>query len=279
MLGTGTEASAGDITVDANRITMVGVGKGSGKRINFTGFRSDTLDGIGGNIDVNANTISMSKGARIMSDSSGLGVGGNVSITAGLLQLTQGATISAKSSSSGYAGNITLDVGTLESNLSTISTDAAMTDGGDITVKARDLVILRDSEITTSVDGGPETTGGNIKIDPRYVILDDSRIIANAYEGHGGSVKIVAGVFLASPESVVSASSQLGIDGTVDIQSPIKNISGTLAPVSGSYLQTAEVVRDRCVARIKGSSQSSLTVSGRDGLPPRPGMVLPALVF
>ena len=111
------------------------------------------------------------------------------------------------------------------------------------------------------------------------MILDDSRIIANAYEGHGGSVKIVAGVFLASPESVVSASSQLGIDGTVDIQSPIKNISGTLAPVSGSYLQTAEVVRDRCVARIKGSSQSSLTVSGRDGLPPRPGMVLPAMVF
>jgi hypothetical protein len=279
VLGSGTEASSGNISIEANRIKMVGVGKGSEERINFTGLRSDTLDGKGGNIDVKANRVSMSRGARIMSDSSGSGEGGNVNVNADLLRLARGSVISARSSSSGFAGNITLDLGTLRSYSSTISTEAAMTDGGDITIKARDFVILRNSEMTTSVNGGPETTGGNINIDPRYVILDDSRIVANAYEGHGGSVSIKAGVFLSSPASVVSASSQLGIDGTVDISAPIKNISGTLAPVSGSYLQITEVEQDRCIARIKGNSQSSLTVSGRDGLPPRPGVVLPAVMF
>jgi filamentous hemagglutinin family protein len=279
VLGAGTEASAGDITIEANRISMVGVGEGSEERINFTGFRSDTFDGTGGNIDIRSNTLTMSRGAQIMTDSSGSGKGGSVDIKSGLVQLAQGSIISAESTSTGYAGNISLDVGTLRSYASTISTDAAMTDGGDITVNARNLVVLSDSKITTSVNGGPETTGGNITIDPRFVVLDDSKIMANAYEGHGGNVNIRAGVFLSSPESVVSASSQLGIDGTVDITSPIKSISGTLAPVSGSYLQIADVERDKCVARIKGGSQSSLTVSGRDGLPPRPGMVLPALAF
>jgi large exoprotein involved in heme utilization and adhesion len=40
-----------------------------------------------------------------------------------------------------------------------------------------------------------QTTGGNITIDPQYVILNDSQIIANAYEGTGGNIRIIADVF------------------------------------------------------------------------------------
>ncbi|MCG6536141.1 MAG: S-layer family protein, partial [Syntrophales bacterium LBB04] len=219
------------------------------------------------------------RGARITSDSFGSGKGGEIQINAGNVLLEQQAIISAKSSAGGNAGSVTLNVGNLQSDHSTVTTEAALTDGGNITVNASNLINLIDSQMTASVGGGPSTVGGNVTIDPRYVVLNDSSIIANAYEGTGGNIRIVAAMFLSSPESLVSASSRLGIDGTVDIKAPITSISGTLVPVSGTYLQTGEMLRDRCMARLQGSSQSSLTVSGRQGLPPRPGIVLPAPAF
>jgi hypothetical protein len=162
---------------------------------------------------------------------------------------------------------------------SAITTEAKQADGGNIHIKAGYMINLIDSKITASVGGGVETTGGNITIDPQYVILNDSQVIANAYEGRGGNIRIVAGVFLASPESIVDASSQLGIDGTVDIQAPISSISGTLAPLQGNFLSAETLLRDRCAARIRGEKYSSFIASGRDGLPVRPGSVLPSPIY
>jgi filamentous hemagglutinin family protein len=287
QLGQGAAVSAnssaagysGNIRVNATILTMAGTGSGADEGTSFTGLRSDTKDGTGGNIDVSSDTLSMSNGAQILSGSSGSGKGGTVIVETGLLDLLLGAGISAKSTSSGFAGSVSLNVGTLNMDLAVVSTDAERTDGGDVTITSYNQLYLKDSRITTSVNGGPQTTGGNIRIGAPTIVLNDSAIIANAYEGHGGSVLIASSLFLPSADSAVSASSRLGIDGTVEIRSPINDISGTLALIKGSFLQTADVVRDRCVARLQGGQQSSLTVSGRDGLPPRPGMVMPARLF
>jgi len=59
------------------------------------------------------------------------------------------------------------------------------------------MIRLRDSTINTSVAGGAWTVGGNITIDPDFIILQNSKIIANAFEGRGGNIRIVAGTFLA----------------------------------------------------------------------------------
>jgi hypothetical protein len=160
-----------------------------------------------------------------------------------------------------------------------VTTAATHADGGNIDVPAGYMVNLIDSKITASVGGGPQTTGGNITVDPRYVVLNDSQIIADAYEGKGGNIRITADVFLASPESVVDASSALGINGTVDIQAPVSSISGTLAPLQGNFLSTEALLRDRCAAKIRGEKYSSFVVSGRDGLPIRPGSVLPSPIY
>jgi hypothetical protein len=37
------------------------------------------------------------------------------------------------------------------------------------------------------------SNGGNITIDPQFVVLDHSSIIAQAIEGHGGDITINAG--------------------------------------------------------------------------------------
>jgi large exoprotein involved in heme utilization and adhesion len=85
--------------------------------------------------------------------------------------------------------------------------------------------------------------------------------------------------FLASPESVVDASSTKGINGTVDIRAPISSVRGASTPLQGNFLSVETLLRDRCEARLRGEKSSSFVVSGRDGLPIRPGSVLPSPIY
>jgi hypothetical protein len=88
----------------------------------------------------------------------------------------------------------------------------------------------------------------------------------------------VAGFFSADPLSVISASSTLGISGTVNIQASLSNLSETLAPLSGEFMHTASLLPARCAAKI-GGQFSSLVLAGRDGLPLEPGGLLPSPLF
>jgi large exoprotein involved in heme utilization and adhesion len=213
----------------------------------------------------------------VYSGSSGDGTGGNITLRAREIRLADGARVSARSKGTGDAGSIEIAAG-----VSFISTDSKVitasdnADGGNTTITAPYMVHLKNSEITASVGGGAGTQGGNISIDPVYVILDHSKIIANAYAGQGGNIRIVSNVFLADPYSVVDASSALGIDGIVDIRAPITEISGTLTPLGEDFVSAFELLREPCMARIRGGKYSSFIVRGRNGLPVEPGNLLPS---
>jgi large exoprotein involved in heme utilization and adhesion len=125
------------------------------------------------------------------------------------------------------------------------------------------------------VGGGSTTVGGNITIDPQFVLLQNSQIVANAFEGRGGNISIQAQqVFLADPASIVSATSRLGINGAVAIQAPVTNISGAVAPLPQAFAQPVELLRSRCVERLREGTVSRFVVGGRDGVPLEPGTLL-----
>ena len=88
--------------------------------------------------------------------------------------------------------------------------------------------------ITTEVRGSPETTGGNITIsNPDFVILENgARIIANATEGQGGNIDITTKALLVSDDSVISASSELGVSGTVQVNAPDSDLTTNLETLS-----------------------------------------------
>jgi hypothetical protein len=101
------------------------------------------------------------------------------------------------------------------------------------------------------------------------VKLQDSRIVAQAREEQGGRINIVADVFLSN-NSIVDASSERGISGTVDVQAQVTDVSGGLARLPETVTQAGELLRASCAARLAAGKASSLGVAGREGVPPEP---------
>ncbi|MDP9132794.1 MAG: hypothetical protein M3M98_06645, partial [Nitrospirota bacterium] len=225
----------------------------------------------GGNIDVSAGTLIM-HGSGISTVSSGTQNGGNIVVSGQeSITLGPGSTISASNTGGADAGNLSINAGSqfLSQNAS-VTAQALHGSGGNITVQATDAIRLANSQINTSVQGGPNTSGGNILLDPAVVTLQNSQVLAQATEGAGGNISIIAGTFLADPTSVVSASSQFGLSGSVNIQSPVSSLSNTLATLPQQPLQAQNLMQQRCAAQVNGRL-SSLVVAGRDALPVEPG--------
>ena len=211
----------------------------------------------------------------LLAETRGSGAGGDVSLQAAVLQLTDGATISSSSLGAGLAGNINITLSdSLDMRGGIIATRALTSDGGNIRITAPRLVHLADSQITTSVQSGAGG-GGNIFIDPQFVILQNSQIIANAFGGPGGNISIVAGQLIADPATAITASSALGIDGSVNIDAPDTDVSAGLAVLPVSFLDAASLLRAGCSGARAGLS--SLVEVGRGGLPPDPDGYLPSL--
>jgi len=292
---------AGSVIVDAPQITVTsgsqiasttaGTGKGGSVEVGMTtpgvlmldgmGTRiaaSTTGAGDGGQVKISANSLTVQGGAQIANSTTGAGKGGDVNVTAAsdLVLLGPGPQITAQSTGSGDAGSIMVSATrVLMSDGGRISTEAQTANGGNITLKVSDFLYLTNSQITASVNR--ETgNGGNIRIDPQLVILNHSKITAQAAEGQGGNIDINAGLYIASTDSVVSASSQSGISGTVAINGPQVDVNGALVVLSSELRGRTEVLRAACAAR-GGLPISSLVEAGRGGTPQDPEATLPAL--
>ncbi len=233
--------------------------------------RSAAVQDPGGNIILSAGTLSLHEG-EISALSTGTQTGGNIVLNAReMVTVHDGARITASSSGSGNAGHITINAGEqFSSQNGSITTDATQASGGNITIQAIESIRLVNSQLSTSVKGGPNTSGGNILLDPAVVTMQNSQVLAQAVEGQGGNISIIAGTFLADPSSVVSASSQFGLSGAVSIQSPVSSLSNTLATLPQRPLQAQPLAQQRCAAQAYGQL-SSFVVEGRDTLPSEPG--------
>ncbi|MBU6434585.1 MAG: hypothetical protein KJS98_14850, partial [Nitrospirae bacterium] len=154
---------------------------------------------------------------------------------------------------------------------SSVTTQANQASGGTIkiTTDPNGTVQLTNSTISASVLDGTNG-GGSVNIDPQFVILQNSQILAQAVQGPGGNISITTNLLLPDANSVISASSQFGQNGTITIQSPISPASGKIIPLSQRPLIATTLLSQRCAA-LAGGNFSSFTVAGRDSLPAEPG--------
>ena len=252
-----------------------------------------TGNGKGGNIVVKASNDIVLSGTLIDGTPSGIfsrtigtasdsGPGGNIVLTAGQsVAISDGASVSASSTGPGSTGNIQINAGNqfVMTNNSTVTTEANLSSGGliKITTDPGGTVQLTNSLISASVLDGTGG-GGSVSIDPQYVILLNSQILAQAVQGPGGNISITTNFLLPDANSVISASSQFGVNGTITIQSTNAPASGKIQPLGKSPLQATSLLNQRC-ASLAGGEFSSFTVAGRDSMPTEPGSWLASPLY
>ena len=246
-----------------------------------------TSTGGGGNITVNvfenvsiAGTLDDGTPGGLFSRSTGTdpgsGEGGIIALTAGdSFFLKDGATVSASSSGPANAGNIQLTAtDTILLDGATVTTEALQASGGNIKLIAQDLIRLNDSTISSSVEGNATTVGGDISLDPKFIILQNSHILAKAFQGQGGNISLIASqAVLVDPFSTLDASSALGISGSVNIQAPTKFLSGAILPLESQPVEVAALYGARCAAG-SGGNFSTFVDSKAGSLSPVPGAFL-----
>ena len=199
--------------------------------------------------------------------------------------------MSSSSVGQGAAGSIELDLAErLElAQGSSVSVSSSQADGGDIQVSTDGEVRLAGSELTASAagDGGSVRLlgsgnvfmakgsvsaeagqdGGNIEISsPQTLVLQRSGLVANAIQGNGGNISIVAEGFLPSRESVISASSEFGLEGSIAIETPETDVGSGLVLLPESLVEAEINLSDRCALMLSGDV-SSFFLNGDGGVP------------
>ena len=267
-VGFGT-GNSGPITINTQNFSLT-----EGSKLNSSILSGSS--GHGGSITIAGqaspveSVVVNGPGSGIFTTTEGTGAGGNIFVNANSVAMTNGSSVSASSTGPGNAGDIFINAGQqFEMRDSSVTTQATKASGGNIDVQAIDRVRLVNSSISTSVLGGMGS-GGNITIDPDVVVLQNSQVIAQAAQGAGGNITIFTPLFLADSTSLVDASSQFGVNGTVTIQSPTSNLSGSLGPLASKPSQAQSLLTQRCAALANGQA-SSFVGAGREQLPSDPG--------
>ena len=227
--------------------------------------------GDAGSVDLRIGSLQLTDGGLIAAFTEGAGAGGNVRIAArGDVLLSDAGEISLDSTGTGDAGDVSISAGGLVEieGSASITTEASQAAGGTVRIDSRVLHLNRGS-ITTSVATGAGG-GGDITLAARLVALNDAVVRANADAGDGGNISISAGNFLATPNAVIDASANTGIDGVVTIDSPEVNVEAGLANLQTEFLAASTLLRPSCAVRGTETESGSFVVAARRGVPRSP---------
>ena len=269
----GSAQPAGTISVDAVSVTITGLGsslnsttrgEGSGGAILITSgtfmladggvIDTSTLaEGQAGKIIIESDSVNLQgAGTLIASQSEGSGLGGSISLMGSDLSLIGGASLSVTATGAGDAGDISLVASNRLDVLdgSAIETNALASGGGNVDVQVIDTIYLRDSTLTASA-GGIESgdNGGNITIDPIFLILDNASIVAQAFAGNGGLIQLSTENYIADTNSFIDASSELGNDGEVRVSSLDNSVTGVIGTLSAELETVSALTTSACAAR------------------------------
>jgi filamentous hemagglutinin family protein len=206
------------------------------------------------------------------------------------------AQITAASTGNVAASNIQINFGDrLNLDPSSITTSAKAGNGGSIRIQGPGVVVLDNSQITTSV-AGLTGNGGDININAEALVMNTGFIQANtaAKNATGGNVGIDVQLLVPNGATlfvggqtphtfqqgvfgynVIQAAAPTGVSGAINIASPVLDLSGTLTGLSVRMTDTGGFGRSPC--RIAGGS--SLIQVGRGGFAPSArGLLAPALL-
>ena len=264
--------AAGKLAVKSGAVTITGTGEGFDPKDIEGGETGETMpsglltstvgSGSAGTIELSADRLEMESGL-IGSASTGEGAAGSIGLRlADGVVLGQGARVSV-SSSHADGGDIEIEsAGEVRLAKSELTASAAK-DGGSIRLLGAGDRSMRDSLI--SAEAGQD--GGNITISkPGLLFMNRGQLSANAVYGQGGYISVVADTFLPSLDSLITASSEYGAQGVVEIDSVETDIGGGLVILPDELKDRSVNLAERCALQLQGDV-SSFFINGQGGLP------------
>jgi filamentous hemagglutinin family protein len=202
------------------------------------------------------------------------GDAGNVRVTTPNLILADGGTVSVTNQGTGNGGTVAITANTVHlDRQGSIQAQTASGDGGNLALRLRDGLIMRNESVISATAGGIGD-GGNITINaPVIAGFENSDIIANAVQGNGGNIQITTqGIFglefrpQLTPENDITASSQFGVNGTVEINEFSLDPDTGIVELPAGLADTSDQIAQGCAT----DGDSSFIATGRGGIPPSP---------
>ncbi|MBE9170221.1 S-layer family protein, partial [Pleurocapsales cyanobacterium LEGE 06147] len=232
--------------------------------------------------------LSVRDGGRVTASTFATGDAGNININASdsVLLTGEGSGLFAQASrtAQGKGGNLTVQTGSLSlSDRAQISAATGFGEGGNITLKAKDNLTLRNNSSISARAFG-DADGGNIDIDAGFVIAfpsqapnDGNDIVASADRGDGGKIDINTQQIFGLQErraipgngtNDIDASSEFGLSGEVVITNLVDDVNQGVVELPDNVVEPEAVTAQACPAAERvAKGESTFTITGRGGLP------------
>ncbi|BAY82561.1 filamentous hemagglutinin family outer membrane protein [Calothrix parasitica NIES-267] len=274
---------------NGGKISALTAGNGDAGNINITADQTLLQTGStisnetfgawnAGNLNLFTRKLDLDNRSTITSASYGLGSAGNLNLQAQDTTLLNASQITTRSASTGDGGIVKLTGDSLIlRNGSSINASTASENGGNINLNLQsDLILRNNSFISTEAKG--KGNGGNITVNsPVIAGLENSDIIANAFEGNGGNINITTqGIFglefrnELTEESDITASSQFGVSGTLEINNLSIDTSSGLVELPVALTDSSQQIAEGC----SSNTGSSFVATGKGGIPNNPSQNL-----
>ena len=247
--------NGGNITITAQeQIVIEGFSDSNLPSIFFTGLFGDNVNGVGGNVEISASELFVRDVATIAANNVGgtIGSAGNITINVDNLSLAENAFVNASTANNSDSGLIIINAQTLD--LASGGKILVATDGGgnagNINLNIDEQITIDNSiessapffdfgegsQLINDLQSSPSgiyanTTenatgnGGSININTlpgqtldSLVIANDGQIVADSEgTGSGGSVFINSQNLELSNDGLISASTNSGLGGSIDL--------------------------------------------------------------
>lgn len=206
------------------------------------------------------------------------GDAGNTQVKTPILSITDGGELSVKNEGAGESGTVIVNADRIYLDAGgNITAQTNIGDGGSIDLNVDDVLLIRRGSLinTASQSIGD---GGNISIAVPVIIgLENSDIVADAVRGNGGNINITTQSIFGlefrdqrTAENDITASSEFGLSGTVEVNNLAVNSSLALVELPSAPADTDDQIATACASdsenQFIASGQGGLSVSPTDSL-------------
>jgi filamentous hemagglutinin family protein len=261
------QGNAGEVLINADTVEIAGKSR-SQVQLDFT----YALD-AGGNSGLYAFSDNTSTKDLPISQGLQYGDAGSIRVNANSLIVRDEAEIVVSSNNNSNAGNLVVQSDVIKlSQAGKLRAEVANGSQGNINLSSS-LLLMRDGSQINS-NAGSTASGGNISINSDAIVqTNNSDITANAIKGQGGNItlttqSLIGGSFRPqlTPQSDITASSEFGINGSVQISTPDADPNSGLMELPANVTDSSQQIATGC----SSNTGSSFVATGRGGIPQNP---------